>query len=257
MQTGARVLSMRREAGQKVIETEDTETGVHGIVRVEEILLAAGIRPNSDLLRPERAGLRTNARGFIETNEYLETSAKNIYAIGDINGKFPFRHKANYEASVLSSNLFGKNKTQARYDHVPWAIFTHPQTAHVGMTEKEAKEKGLRVFIGRNYYSEVAGGIAMGYSQRRPGNGFAKIVAGADRHILGVHIAGPWASVLLQPFVHMMDAGFTCGCEYKPKEQEGDHLTVKVHLPAPGHTLYLRPIHGHPSLAQRIARLGH
>jgi mycothione reductase len=249
--TGARILSIRAEGTQKVIETENARTGERGEVRSSQILLAAGIVSNADLLRPERVGIVTDTRGFIQTNGYLESSAENIYAIGDVNGRFPFRHKANYEAGVLSGNLFGGHKTEARYDHVPWAVFTHPQTAHVGLTEKEAKERGLRVYVGRNYYSEIAGGIAMGYSKKRPGNGFVKIVAGENRQILGVHIAGPSAAVLAQPFVHMMDTGFTCACAGRPADAENRHLTVKSVCPPLGTPFtFSQSMVIHPSLSE-------
>ena len=98
-----------------------------------------------------------DARGWIITNEHMETSQKHIYAIGDINGKYQFRHTANYEAEILINNLFtDREKRVACYDAVPWAIYTRPQVGHVGLTEQQARERGHRVFVGRNYYSDVA-----------------------------------------------------------------------------------------------------
>lgn len=207
--TGARAVSAAAEGGEKTLVVEDA-AGRHTL-RAEEIFIASGVRSNADLLLAENAGIKLDARGWIETNEYLETNVPGIYALGDINGKFQFRHKANYEAGILIGNLFGGERKAASYDAVPWAIFTWPQVAHVGLTEREARAKGLRVGVARNSYSSIAAGIAMGYAEGSDDDGFAKIVLTEDMRIAGAHIVGPYASMLVQPFVYLMGAG--CPCE--------------------------------------------
>ena len=212
-------------SGYKVVRTGADESGKYVIARpvsggedlrvnTDEIFIAAGLSPNSDLLRTDLAGVRTDERGWIITGDYLETNQPHIWALGDINGKYQFRHKANYEAEILMRNLFGSDGNhKVKYDSVPWAIFTHPQVAHVGMTEKQALDKGLRVFVGRNRYSNVAAGSAMGYSESDTDDGLVKIILGEGGKLLGIHVAGPHAAVLVQPFVYLMNTGYMCGTD--------------------------------------------
>lgn len=205
------VLSVAAQGGSKRLTVKNHLTGEESVVECEEILVAAGVRSNADSLALENAGVKADAQGWIETNAYLETSQPHIWAIGDINGKYQFRHKANYEAQILSQNLFAEgDKTEVRYDAVPWTIFTHPQVSHVGITEKEARAQGLSYRAAKNRYSEVVSGRAMGYRDRDEDNGFVKMIIGENKKILGVHIVGPHSSVLLQPFVYLMNAGFQC-----------------------------------------------
>ena len=102
-------MSVRVENGEKVLAFRDRTTGEEGEVRAEEILVAPGISPTTDLLHLENTDVKTDKRGFIPTNEFLETTAEGIWAIGDINGQAPFRHKANCEAEILADNLFDES----------------------------------------------------------------------------------------------------------------------------------------------------
>ncbi|HRX58575.1 MAG TPA: dihydrolipoyl dehydrogenase [Eubacteriales bacterium] len=210
--TGAMATSAEKKDGKKIVTVQDTATKRTFTVEAEEIFLASGVRSNGDSLALERAGVATDAKGWIVTNEYLETSQKNIWALGDINGKFQFRHKANYEAEIIAHNLFhpGEERRKACYRAVPWAIFTNPQVGHVGMTEREAKQAGLRYRVGTNRYSDVIGGRKMGYSKRDPDDGFVKIIADDEKRLLGAHVVGPHAAILVQPFVYLMNAGGKC-----------------------------------------------
>jgi len=209
--TNSKIIASGSGAHKKNLTLEDMTTGEHKVIEADEIFLASGVRSNADTLHLENTAVETDARGWIKTNDYLETTAKDIYAIGDINGKYQFRHKANYEAETLMHNLFGDGeKRKASYNAVPWAIFTWPQVAHVGMTEEEAKKAGGRYWVGRNYYSQVASGIAMGISEKSLDNGFVKLIVGEEKTILGVHIVGPHASILAQPFVYLMSIKYIC-----------------------------------------------
>lgn len=216
--TSHRTISARPVANGKVLTVHNEATGETRGLACEEILVSSGIRSNADRLHVEKAGIATDARGWIVTDEYLQTSAPGIWALGDINGKFQFRHKANYEAAVLAGNLFGKisnpTRRKVNYDTVPWAIFTYPQIAHLGLTEaqarKSAQERGERLMVGYNRYSAIGKGYAMGYEPGDPDDGFVKLITDEHLKILGVHIVGPQASVLIQPFVYLMNAGFTC-----------------------------------------------
>ena len=209
--TNSTILSASAAGGSKYITVENSITKSRSVVECEEIFVASGVRSNADALSLEKAGVAVDKHGWIVTNPYLETSNKTVWALGDINGKYQFRHKANFEAQILIHNLFsGGNKKEVRYDTVPWAIFTHPQVAHVGLTEKEAQSNGLSYRTAINHYSEVAGGRAMGYRDGDDDDGFVKIIISEDKKILGVHIVGPQAAILLQPFVYLMNIGFQC-----------------------------------------------
>lgn len=209
--TGVRAVSAGVNwSGKKTLEVENMKTGEAVTLEASEIFIASGVRPNSDLLRVDIAGVKTDPRGFIITDEYMRTSQPGIYAIGDVNGKYLFRHTANYEASVICENLFYGGDKKASYDAVPWAIFTHPQVGHVGLTEREARERGLTFGIARNRYSEIASGIAMGYKSGAPDDGFAKIILDRNMRVLGAHVVGPNAAILVQPFVFMMNSGIPC-----------------------------------------------
>ncbi|MFV0496934.1 MAG: dihydrolipoyl dehydrogenase family protein [Candidatus Fimivivens sp.] len=205
------ILSVATTGNQKQLTVQNHRTGIPTVVSCEEILVATGVQSNADTLALEKADVAVDAKGWITTNGFLETSQPHIWALGDINGKYQFRHKANYEAQILIQNLFSADeKREARYDTVPWTIFTHPQVSHVGMTEKEVRQKGLPYRAAKNHYSDVVGGRAMGYHARDEDNGFVKMIVGEDKKILGVHIVGPHSAVLLQPFVYLMNANYQC-----------------------------------------------
>lgn len=209
--TNIDILDSGKNGTMKTLTVQDRTTGKVHIFEAEEIFIASGLRSGSDTLHLENTLVETDERGWIKTNEYLETTQENIYAIGDINGIYQFRHKANYEAEILIHNLFTEGeKRKATYDTVPWAVFTHPQVAHVGMTQEQAEKKGIKCYIGRNYYSQIAGGIALGINSRSTDNGFIKIIVDGNRRILGAHIVGPHASILIQSFVYLMDSDIKC-----------------------------------------------
>ncbi len=222
---------VRVENGEKVVVIRDRATGEVKEVRGEEILMASGIKPATEELHLENTTIKTKRGGWIMTNEFLETSVDGVYALGDINGEAPFRHKANYEADILAHNLFYAKSTDdfrwARYDLVPAVTFTYPQVGHVGLTEAEAKAKGYDVGTGKNYYSASAKGFAMGFDPGDENDGFVKIVVDKKtNHILGVHVIGPQASILFQPYVNLLNSGDT---PLTPVNEEiGSELTKKL-----------------------------
>lgn len=220
---GKRAIEARVDGddGLKVVEFEDMKTGEHSDVAAEEILVATGRRSNADLLKVEKTGVEVDERGWIKTNEFLETSKKGIWCIGDANGLYQFRHKANYEAEVCLRNMFSEDSERITVDYssVPWAIYTSPQIGHVGMTEAEAIEKGHQIFVGIKRYSSVAKGFAMGFDVGDDNDGFVKLIVDRSRKILGAHVAGPHAAILVQSFVYLMNAGFTCNIVETPGER--------------------------------------
>ena len=206
--------AVRVEDGEKVITLEDRLTGETTQVRAEEIMLASGICPNTDTLQLENTSIETDICGWIRTNEFLETNVEGIWAFGDVNGEAPFRHKANYEAEIVSHNLFGGYQPcdwrWARYDVVPAVTFSYPQVAHVGLTEQQAIQQGYEVATAKHHYSATAKGFALGFHPGDEHDGFVKLVVDKSANtILGVHIIGPQASILLQPVVNLLNAGET------------------------------------------------
>ncbi len=185
-----RLFAVNRESGEKITITAD------------EILVATGRGSNSDILHPERGGIKTDKRGWITVNEYLETSQPNIWALGDGNGRYLFKHAANYESKVVFYNAILKRELKVDYHAVPHAVFTYPEIASVGLKEKEAIEKygEDNVLIGIHRYQDIAKGEAMGVKDY-----FVKvIVEKSSLKILGAHIIGPYASILVQEIINLM-----------------------------------------------------
>jgi mycothione reductase len=223
---GAKAVEVRASKNGKTVVYEGSGTGKLGEVEAEEIFVAVGRRSNADRLRLEKTGVETDPRGWIAVNEYLETSRPGIWALGDATGGFQFRHKANYDTDILVHNLFGEpvavapeapgpgdhagHKVPVDYSAVPWAVYTDPQVGHVGMTEKEAIDAGHEIYVAIHHFSDVAKGYAMGYEPGDDDDGFVKLVIDKSYRILGAHVVGPHAAILVQPFTYLMNAGFTC-----------------------------------------------
>ena len=249
-----KAVACEKKKNLKIITIEDVNTAEKSEVRAEEILVATGRRSNADLLKVENTGVETDKRGWITTNAYLETSKEKVWCVGDANGLFQFRHKANYEAAICAHNIFAEEaeKMVADYSAVPWAIFTYPEIGHVGLTEKEAIDQGFKIFVAINRYSSVARGFAMGYDESDIDNGFVKLVIDQSRKILGAHIIGPHASILIQPFVYLMNSGYVC--EIAIPEEKEPHLQFSKSCPESGSFM---PIYRsqiiHPSLNEVTA----
>ncbi|MCW3979761.1 MAG: FAD-dependent oxidoreductase, partial [Candidatus Bathyarchaeota archaeon] len=193
----------RKSGGLKEIVTVNKVTDERKTFQGEEIMIAAGRRSNADLLKPEKTGVELDSRGFIVVNEYLETGKPRIWALGDAIGKHMFKHVANYEAEIAWTNFAGHHRVPVDYSAVPYAVFSHPQVASVGMTEQEAREKGHSILVGSYEYRDTAKGAAMGVEE-----GFVKIIIEEETYkILGGHIIGPYAPILMQEVINAMNAG--------------------------------------------------
>ena len=196
------VKAEKTSPSSKKLVAVNRETGRNLEVTAEEILVAVGRESNSDMLRPQVGGVKTDDKGWILVNEYLETSQPNVWALGDAIGKHQFKHVANYEALVVYSNAVLGKKLKADYHAVPHAVFTYPEIASVGLREKEAVERyGLgKVLIGIQRYQDTAKGEAMGAKDF-----FVKVLVEADTmRILGAHIVGPHASILIHEIIDTM-----------------------------------------------------
>jgi len=196
------VLEVKKQGNGITAIGKNNLTGKEVTVTAEKILVAAGRKSNADLLKVENTGVKTDSRGYIQVNEYLETSKKNIWAFGDAIGKAMFKHVANEEASVAWRNAFHDHKTKMDYHTIPYAVFTYPEIAAVGMTEEEAK-KNNKILVGSARYSDVAKGGAM-----MEHDGFTKAIVDKETgKILGFHIIGPYAPMLIQEVINAMALG--------------------------------------------------
>ena len=186
--------------GVKIVTAVDKSSGERYEFEAEELFLAAGRRSNADMLKPEATGVQLDSRGFIKVNEYLETGKPNIWAFGDAIGKYMFKHVANYETQVAWFNYMG-HKEAVDYSAVPYAVFCNPQIASVGMTEEEARKTGKKLLFAHYDYKDTAKGGAMMVDE-----GFVKIIVeDSTFKILGAHIIGPYAPILMQEIINAMN----------------------------------------------------
>lgn len=187
----------KNAAGQKVVTVESD--GKTFEIAADEILSAAGRRPNVEGLDLEKAGVKFTPQR-IETDEYLRASAKHIFAAGDVTGHFQFTHTADYEAQHVIQNAFLFYPFTKKLDLtvVPWATFTEPEVARVGLTEAEARQKHGDVKIYRVNFTDNDRAQA-----EEAIEGFAKIICRGKR-IIGAHIVGPHAGDLIHEFVLAM-----------------------------------------------------
>ncbi|MDF1556915.1 MAG: dihydrolipoyl dehydrogenase [ANME-2 cluster archaeon] len=196
--------------GKKKVVGKNRNSGKEINVEAEEILVATGRGPNSDILHPEKGEIDTDSKGWIVVNEYLETSQPNIWAFGDAIGKYLFKHVANYESTIVYYNAVLHKNVKVDYHAVPHAVFSYPEIASVGLREKEAIEQHGEdnILIGFKKYEDTAKGKAMDAKDY-----FVKVIVEANTNrILGAHIIGPHASILIHQIIPLM---------YTPKQSAG------------------------------------
>jgi len=199
------VREVRETGDKKELVAVDRKSGKNTVTTAREIMVATGRGPITNILHPEKTGVKLTEEGWIEVNDYLETSQPNIWALGDADGKYPFKHVANYESKIVYYNAILKGKVKADYHAIPHAVFTYPEIASVGLGEKEAVEKygPDKVLIGFQKYEDTAKGEAMNVKDY-----FVKVIVEAETtRILGAHIIGPYASILIHEIIPLMYAG--------------------------------------------------
>ncbi len=183
----------------------DGTIALHGadgdVTVVDQLLVATGRRPNTDLLDAAAGGIPTTDDGRVVVDDTMATPVEGVWALGDIANEYQLKHLANAEAKVAFWNLaHPDDQHRVDYRAVPHAIFGHPQIAGVGLTEQAARAAGVDFVVGRRDYGGTAYGWALEDSES-----FAKVLIGrADRRILGAHVIGPQAATLVQPLIQAM-----------------------------------------------------
>jgi dihydrolipoamide dehydrogenase len=189
LNVSATEIAERKE--EKAVKAE-TQNGEKTEFTRDEILIAAGRRPNTDSMKVEEAGIETTDREFIETDEKMKTNVEGIYALGDIADNWMFKHSANLEAELVYKNIVSGDEYTLDDLEMPHAVFTSPQIAGIGKTEQELEESDHDYVKASYHYSDTGMGKAL-----KEEDGFVKVLASNTGEILGCHIIGPEASTLI------------------------------------------------------------
>jgi len=219
--------SLTPNGKKKIIAKNRLNNEVFEVI-ASDILISAGRSSLNDILKPEKSDIEIDKRGWIKTNEFLETSKPGIWAFGDANGKYLFKHAANYESRVVYYNALLRREVPVDYHAIPSAVFTYPEIASVGLREKEAIERFGKdgIVIGLQRYQDTAKGEAIAAKDY-----FVKVIIERENNrILGAHIVGPQASVLIQEIINLM---YT-------HDQSTDPINVGMHI--------------HPALTEVVER---
>ena len=167
------------------------------------LLVATGRTPNGDQLDVSAAGLTLDEKGRVPVDQYQRTPVRGIYALGDVSSHYLLKHVANHEARVVQANLLsGWDSPTTASDHrfVPGAVFSRPQVASVGLSEDQARQRGIDVAVKVQTYGDIAYGWAMEDTE-----GLCKLVADRSTGLLvGAHIVGYQASALIQSLITAM-----------------------------------------------------
>ncbi len=190
VRAGVNVTGHTPKKGSTAVHVEGGEDVV-----VDVVVLAVGRRPRSEGLLGDGTGVEVNERGFIVANSSMRTANPNVYAIGDIVANTPqLAHVGFAEAIVAIKTILGEPVVPVDYDRVPWAIYSNPEVAFVGLTEAAAKERGYDVVVKKDPFGGNSRAQIIGETE-----GVVKIIAekradGTAGQILGVHMAGPWVT---------------------------------------------------------------
>lgn len=191
--------------GAKLVRAEDGAVYTSSGERLEAdaILAAIGRRPNLDSLNLAAAGVETNQKGIV-VDRRCRTSAKHIYACGDVAGRYLFTHMAEHMAKVAVTNAILRVPMRLDEDHVVWCTFTDPELAHVGRQEKELKQAGVRHSVYRFPYTQLDRALTESES-----TGIVKVLAGRRGRILGVSILGANAGEMIGEWAVAMKNGIS------------------------------------------------
>ncbi|MGN7880394.1 FAD-containing oxidoreductase [Ensifer sp. 22460] len=188
--------------GDEVIAGVDCTAGAPEIVG-SHLLLATGRRPNTDDLDLDRAGVKTDARGYVEVDETLRTNVPHIFAMGDCNGRGAFTHTAYNDFEIIAANLIDGEARKVSDRIATYGLFIDPPLGRAGMTETEARKSGRKLLIGTRPMTRVGRAVEKGETE-----GFMKVIVDADsKEILGASILGTGGDEAVQSILDVMYAG--------------------------------------------------
>lgn len=201
--TGQIVTEVTRTSDGIVVTRRDRDGGEVERDTAEMLFLGTGMQSNAPDLNVQATGVATDPHGYVVVNEFLETSAPGIWALGDITGRHMFRHTANFESQVVWYNINSAKKARTDEHAIPSAVYTYPTVGSVGLTEEDVRSNKLQYLVGYARFSDVAKGEAMADD-----HGLVKVlVEKGTLRILGAHIVGRQADILVQQFTFLMNAG--------------------------------------------------
>lgn len=197
------VIQVGKREMTKIVEVD--HAGEQLEIPCEEILVATGRKPTIEIPGLQNIGVKVSKAGIV-VNSHLATSVPHIYAAGDVKGGLLFTHVAGYEGKVVVRNTLFPFKQRVNYRVVPWTIYTDPELAHVGLTEKEANEQYAHVHVFTEPFHEVDRAVIDGQSE-----GFVKVITDKKGQILGAHVVGKHAGELIQELVFAMHHKLSIG----------------------------------------------
>jgi dihydrolipoamide dehydrogenase len=212
------------KVGKSSVKLTVDAQGAKNEIEVDVVLVATGRAVNTENIGLKEAGVALTDRGFIKINERMETSAKGIYAIGDVAGPPMLAHKGEREGMIVAEVIAGHKFHPLSYGNVPNATYCHPEVASIGMTEAQVKEKKIDYKVGRFPFSANGRARTSGETE-----GFVKIIRDAKYgEILGAHIVGAHATEM----IHELAVA-----------RENEYTVEEIEL----------AIHAHPTLSEAIA----
>ena len=187
VRVGVKVKSAKKARDGVSIETEDGEVWAH------QLLVAVGRAPRSKDVGLEQVGVQLHPNGFVKVDEWMRTSVEGIHAIGDVSGGFLLAHAAAHEGIVAVEDIAGERLAPMEQELVTRCTYSHPQIASVGLTEKQARDAGREVKVGKFPFSAIGRAIIHGET-----GGFVKMIADAKSgSLIGAHVVGPSATELI------------------------------------------------------------
>lgn len=201
--TSTKVLSVTPGKTSTVVEVE-TADGKKEKLEAECALIAIGVQGNTENIGLEKLGLKMT-KGFVDVDDFMQTSVSGIYAVGDVAGPPWLAHVATSEGIVAAEHLGGGHSTPVDYDNIPGCTYCQPQVASVGLTERAVKEKGIEYKIGKFPFSALGKARAISHT-----DGFVKLIYDAKYgELLGAHIIGSEATEMLEELVIARSHGAT------------------------------------------------
>jgi dihydrolipoamide dehydrogenase len=229
---GINVMTGTKVEGIKRLKTKVkvTVSGSDGeeMLDAAQVLMAIGFKPNSADIGLAEIGVTLAKNGAIEVDERMATSAAGVWAIGDVTGKLMLAHVASAMGIICAENIAGVETTTLNYEMMPRATFSQPQVASFGLTEQQAKDRGLEVKVGR--FPFQANGKALGLNDYA---GWVKLIVDSQYgEILGAHMVGPEVTELLP------------------------ELTLAQMMELTAHEI-ARNVHAHPTLSEALMEAAH